>query len=77
MDQSGCSGRQCASGILCGWGGDLALFPPPAPLHFTVLHFLYIPHSPIPLLFFGLLFNYSYVPLIPCHLKLLSTQGFV
>lgn len=70
MDQSGCSGRQCASGILCGWG-TWPFFPPPQRHSilpsYTFVHSTF-PHSPP--FFLGFLFNYSYVPLIPCHLKL-------
>lgn len=53
------------------WLGGLSPFFPPSATPFYRLTLLYIPHSLIPLLFFlGFLFNYSYVPLIPCHLKL-------
>lgn len=52
------------------WLGELGPFFPPAPLHFTVLHFCTFPDPPFPSFFFGFLFNYSYVPLIPYRLNL-------
>lgn len=53
----------------CVVGGTWPFFPPSA-TPFYRLTLLYIPRSPIPLLFFGFLFNYSYVPLIPYRLNL-------
>lgn len=70
MDQSGRSGRQCASGILCGWGVGLGPFFPPAATPFYRLT-LYIPPFPS----FFLVSSYSYVPLIPFRLKSVSTRG--
>lgn len=49
------------------WLGDLALFPQRHSI-LPSYTFLYIPRSPS--FSFGFLFNYSYVPLIPCRLKL-------